>query len=48
MEAERVHVHRAPGPEGYGSVEVFERDQLVEALLIPGLALRLADLPRVG
>ena len=48
LEAERVHVHRAPGPEGYGSVEVFERDQLVEALLIPGLALRLADLPRVG
>ena len=48
LKAERVHVHRDPGPDGYGSVEVFERDQLVEALLIPGLALRLADLPRVG
>lgn len=48
LEAERVHVHRDPGPDGYGSVEVLERDQTAEALLIPGLALRLADLPRVG
>lgn len=48
LEAERVHVHRDPGPDGYASVRTFERDQAVEALLIPGLSLRLSDLPRVG
>ncbi len=47
LNAQRTHVHREPGPDGYGSVEVFERDQAVAALLIPGLSLRLADLPRV-
>lgn len=44
----RIHVHREPGEGGYGAVRVFERDRAAEALLIPGLALRLADLPRVG
>ncbi len=48
VERRRIHVHREPGPDGYRSVEVFERDHPVSALLIPGLSLRLADLPRVG
>ena len=48
LEAERIHVHRHPGADGYGSIQVFEGGDVVEALLIPGLALRLADLPRVG
>ncbi len=48
LDAARVHVHREPGAEGYGAVEVFEREEAVGALLIPGLTLRLADLPRVG
>lgn len=48
LNARRVHVHRDPGAKGYTSVEVFERDQPVSALLIPGLTLRIADLPRVG
>lgn len=48
LNARRIHVHREPGPDGYVSVQVFERDQPAPALLIPGLTLRLADLPRVG
>ena len=48
LERAVVHVHREPGPEGYGSVEVFDRHASVAALLIPGLALRIAGLPRVG
>ena len=48
LESARTHVHRDPREDGYGSVKVFERGAAVEALLIPGLALRLADLPRVG
>lgn len=48
LEAELVHVHREPGAEGYGSVRVFARTDVIEAVLIPGLKLRLADLPRVG
>lgn len=48
LNARRLHVHRDPSPEGYRSVEVFEREQAVDALLVPGLTLRLADLPRVG
>lgn len=44
----RTHVHREPSPEGYASIQVFERDQAVRALLIPGLSLRISDLPRVG
>ena len=48
LNARRVHVHRDPGSDGYRSVQAFERDQPVAALLIPDLTLRLADLPRVG
>lgn len=48
LRAKRLHVHRDPRPNGYGSIEVIERDQPVSALLIPGLTLRIADLPRVG
>ena len=48
LEARRTHVHREPSSAGYGSVALFERDQVLDALLIPGLSLRLADLPRVG
>ncbi len=48
LERRRLHLHRDPGPDGYRSVEVFEREEPAAALLIPGLSLRLADLPRVG
>ena len=48
VKAERVLVHRQPGPAGYGDVQVASREEAVEALRIPGLALRLADLPRFG
>ena len=48
VKAERVLVHREPGPAGYGDVQVASREEAVEALRIPGLALRLADLPRFG
>lgn len=43
LQAERIHVHREPTPQGYASVEVFEREHAVEALLIPGLVLRLSE-----
>ena len=48
LNARRLHVHREPSPDGYRSVRAFEREAAVDALLIPGLTLRLADLPRVG
>ena len=48
VRAERVLVHREPGPAGYGDVRVASREEAVKALRIPGLALRLADLPRFG
>ena len=49
LEAERVHVHRAPSPEGYlHKPDPFGPEDAVEASLIPGLTLRLADLPRLG
>ena len=48
LNRERIHVHRDPGPDGYASVQVFEADQAVEALLIPGLTLQLTEVPRVG
>ena len=48
LRAKRLYVHRNPRSDGYESVQVFERDQPVSALLIPGLTLRIADLPRVG
>lgn len=48
LNARRVHVHRGPGPDGYADIAVHDAQAQVEALLIPGLALRIADLPRVG
>ena len=48
VKAERLHVHRDPGPAGSADIRVLERGEAVEALLIPGLVLRLADLPRFG
>ena len=48
LNARRMHVHRAPSPDGYADVSIADAATPVEALLIPGLVLRLADLPRVG
>ena len=48
VEAERVLAHREPGPAGYADVRVASREEPVEALRVPGLTLRLADLPRFG
>jgi Uma2 family endonuclease len=42
--ARRVIVHRDPTDEGYRSVERYEADAQVAALLAPKLAMRLADL----
>lgn len=47
--ARQVHVHRQPTRDGYADTPPpFEADQAVEALLIPGLTLRLSDLSRVN
>lgn len=49
LEARRVHVHRGPTPDGYAeTLPPFGADQPVEALLIPGLSLRLDQLSRVN
>ena len=48
LNARRIHVHRLPGADGYADVMVVDAATPVEALLAPGLVLRLADLPRVG
>jgi Uma2 family endonuclease len=48
VKAQRLHRHREPSPEGYRELKPFGPEEVVEALLIPGLALRMADLPRVG
>ena len=48
VKAERVLVHRDPTPAGYASVAPVAKDEVVEALAIPGLRLRLVDLPRFG
>jgi Uma2 family endonuclease len=42
--ARRVIVHRDPTDEGYRSVQTFEADAEVAALLAPELRVRLADL----
>ncbi len=44
LNAQIVHVHRDPCSQGYKSIRTFTRDQSVQALAIPGLSLRLADL----
>lgn len=45
----QVHVHRQPTPDGYADTPPpFEADQPVDALLIPGLSLRLSALTRVN
>ncbi len=46
VDAKRLvtHVHREPAPEGYASVQVVPADQLVTPLLLPDIALKLADL----
>ena len=48
LNARRVHVHSQPCESGYANVRVMEEGAAVEALLVPGLVLRLIDLPRVG
>ena len=46
VDAKRIvtHVHREPGPEGYGSVVEIPADQIVTPLLVPQVALKLGDL----
>ena len=39
-----THVHREPGPDGYRSVVEVPADQRVTPLLLPSLAVKLADL----
>jgi Uma2 family endonuclease len=48
INAKTLHIHRDPTPEGYGFKQRFAADAGVEALLIPGLTLRLDALSRVG
>jgi Uma2 family endonuclease len=48
VQARRVHVHRDPGPAGYGWTRTYEAHEPVEALLLPGLTLVVDDLPRIG
>lgn len=43
-----IHVHRDPTPEGYGWKRRVMANEPIEALLLPGLALTLDALPRVG
>ncbi len=40
-----TRIHREPGEGGYRHVEDFPATELLTPLLLPGLALRLADLP---
>src|SRR5262249_30208428 len=47
LEEKRVHVHRDPTAEGYRIKRRFEADETVDALLIPGLTLKLLELERV-
>lgn len=44
----QVHAHRNHSPDGYGRPIVFGAEARVDALLIPGLTLRLDQLPGVG
>lgn len=46
LKARRASVHRDPADGRYPPPTPFEADEAIEALLIPGLRLRLADLPR--
>ena len=39
-----THVHRDPRPEGYASLTTHARTALLTPLLVPALAMRLADL----
>ena len=39
-----TRVHREPGPQGYGQVVEIAADDLLMPLLVPALAVRLADL----
>ena len=48
VKAQRLHRHREASPEGYRELKPFGPEDAVETLLIPGLTLRMADLPRVG
>ena len=48
VKAERILAHREPTLAGYASVAEVARDEGLAALAIPGLVLRLADLPRFG
>ncbi|MGC1587277.1 MAG: Uma2 family endonuclease, partial [Rhodomicrobium sp.] len=40
-----TRIHREPGEGGYRHVEDFPATEMLTPLLLPGLALRLADLP---
>ena len=48
LKAKRLHVLRRAKAGRYTDVQDHDAEQSVEALLIPGLVLRLADLPQVG
>ncbi len=48
LKARRVSVHRNPDHGRYPPPREASAEETVEALLIPGLRLRLADLPRGG
>ena len=47
VEQRQVLVHRLRAEGGYGAPQVFAAEERVEALLIPGLAFRIADHPRL-
>ena len=43
-----IHVHREPGPEGYGIITKVGSDETVVPKLVPAFALRLAGLDLEG
>jgi len=48
VETRQLYVHRDPAADGYGYRQRFEAADDVEALLLPGVRLRLASLDRAG
>jgi Uma2 family endonuclease len=43
-DSHETHIHRDPRPEGYASVTIRARTELLTPLLVPSLVVRLSDL----
>lgn len=44
LEGERIEVHREPGPERYGAVEIVRRGAELEVAALPGLTFRADEI----